>query len=420
MAWSTTAILLLFLALTHAGAMVYLGIDARVPQLLAPVALFLALAAGDRLARREGLSGWWRVAPSAVALFSVGLALLLASRFFDLSWDGQWYHQTAVYQMAHGWNPLRDPLREFSPDLQVWVRHYAKGPWYGAVALFETTGNIEAAKAATWLAFVAMFLAVLAAALDFGMRRATAGLVAALVSLNPVVVCELASYLVDGLMASYLACFVAALLRWIRRPSPLLLGIVLLSAVLCINAKLTGLVYVGCAVAAGGLYVLLWRRDLVLRYVLLHGLAILLGTVVLGYNPYVTNTVHWGNPFYPWSGSAAYPGFSDRANDPNERYETPGNMVGRSRLYRSVSRCSGAPEPSQFAAGTMRSSCGRSRPAGRTSRCTGSTDCASPASGRSSAGRFYSDSVCWDWLCSAAASRVKSRFSSQGRSSRPC
>jgi hypothetical protein len=334
MAWSTAATLLLFLTFTHVGAMVYLGIDASVPRLLAPVALLLALGAGDWLARREGLSGRWRMAPPAVALFSVGLALLLASLFFDLSWDGQWYHQTAVYQMAHGWNPLRDPLREFSPDLQVWVRHYAKGPWYVAVALFETTGAIEAAKAATWLAFAAMFLAVLASAIDARIRRAPAVLIATLVSLNPVVVCELASYLVDGLMASYLACFVAALFRWIRRPSPLLLVIVLLSAVLCINAKLTGLVYIVCAAAAGGLYVVLWRRDQLLRYVLLHGSAVLLGTVVLGYNPYVTNTVHWGNPFYPWSGSAAHPGFSDKANDPNERYETPGNMVGRSRLHR--------------------------------------------------------------------------------------
>jgi len=334
MAWSTAATLLLFPGLSHLGAMVCLGVGARVPPLLAPVALLLALAASDWLARQEGLTGRGRIAPPAFAFASVSLALFLASCFFDLSWDGQWYHQTAVYQMAHGWNPLCDPMHAFSPDLQDWVRHYAKGPWYAAVALFETTGNIEAAKAATWMALAAMFLAVFASALDSGIRRAPAALMAALVSLNPVVVCELASYLVDGLMACYLACFVAALFRWIRRPSRLLLVVVLVSAVLCINAKLTGLVYVGCAAAAAGFYVLLWRRDLLLRYVLIHAGAILLGTAIFGYNPYVTNTVHRGNPFYPWSGSAAYPGFNDSANDPNERYETPGNMVGRSRLFR--------------------------------------------------------------------------------------
>jgi hypothetical protein len=334
MAWSTAAILLLFLGFTHFGVMVCFGVGTRVSSLLAPVALLLALAVGDWLSRREGLSGRWRIAPPVFALSSVILSLFLASCFFDLSWDGQWYHQTAVYQMAHGWNPLREPMHTFSPDLQDWVRHYAKGPWYGALALFETTGQIEAAKAGTWLALVAMALSVFASALDFGLRRRTAALIATLVSFNPVVVCELASYLVDGLLASYLACFVAALFRWIRRPSPLLSVVVLAAAILCINAKLTGLVYVGCAAAAGGLYVLLWRRDFLTRYILIHVGAIMLGAVIFGYNPYVTNTVHRGNPFYPWSGSAAYPGFNDSAHDPNELYETPGNMVGRSRLFR--------------------------------------------------------------------------------------
>jgi hypothetical protein len=328
------ATVLLFLGLTHLGVMVCFGVGAAVPPLLAPAALLLALVGVDWLARRDGLGGRWRIAPPAFALATVALSLILASCFFDLSWDGQWYHQTAVYQMAHGWNPLRDPMRAFSPDLQDWVRHYAKGPWYVALALFETTGNIETAKAATWMAAVAMFLALFASALDFGLRRRSAALVATLVSLNPVVVCELASYLVDGFMAAFLACFVAALFRWIRRPSLLVMVVVLASAILCINAKLTGLVYVCFFAAAGGLYVLLRRRDLLIRYVLLQTSAALLGAVVFGFNPYVTNTVHRGNPFYPWSGSAAYPGFADRGNDPNERYETPANMVGRNRLFR--------------------------------------------------------------------------------------
>jgi hypothetical protein len=332
--WSAAATVLLFLGFTHLGVMLSFGVGAAVPALLAPAALLLASVAGDWLARREGLCGRWRIAPPAVALATVALSLFLASCFFDLSWDGQWYHQTAVYQMAHGWNPLRDPMHAFSLDLQDWVRHYAKGPWYVALALFETTGSIEVAKAATWTALAAMFLAVLAAALDFGLLRGSAVLIAMLVSLNPVVVCELASYLVDGQMAAFLTCFVAALFCWIRRSGPLLLVVALASAVLCINAKLTGLVYVCFFASAGGAYVLLRRRDLLVRYVLLQVSALLLGTIVLGYNPYVTNTVHRGNPFYPWSGSAAYPGFSDPANDPNERYETPHNLLSRNRAYR--------------------------------------------------------------------------------------
>jgi len=332
--WSVTAILLAFLFLTHLGVMLCFIASVRVSLFVAPIALLAALAVGDWLARREGLRGRWRIAPPAIMLLILALALCLAAAFFDMSWDGLWYHQTAVYQMAHGWNPLRDPMHDFTPHLQDWVRYYAKGPWYTALTLFETTQHIEWAKAGTWLALAAMFFAVFAAALDFGMRRRAAVVIAALVSLNPVVTCELASYLVDGIMISCLACYVAALFRWFQRPSWMLVWIVIISAILCINAKLTGLVYLCFFCAASGLYALLKRRDRLVRLAAIQLAAILLGTAVFGFNPYVTNTMHRGNPFYPWSGSAAHPSFAQRGRDPNELYETPKNMVGRNRFFR--------------------------------------------------------------------------------------
>jgi len=346
--WSVAAILLSFFGLTHLGVMLCFCLGARVPPFLAPVALLASLVIVDGLARGEGRRGRWRIAAPAVALAVAALALRLASAFFDMSWDGLWYHQTAVYQMSHGWNPLRDPQHNFAPHLQDWVRYYAKGPWYIALALFEMTHRIEWAKAAPWMGLAATFLAVFAAGLDFGRRRLTAVLIAALVALNPVVTCQLASYLVDGLMISFLACFVAASLRGFLRPSALMNWIALASAVLCINAKQTGLVYLCFFVAAGGLYVLLKRRDLLGRFVLVQSGAILLGAVLFGFNPYVTNTVHRGNPFYPWLGSAAHPSFAQRGQDPNELYETPKNMVGRSRLVRLSYALFSHPGPQTF------------------------------------------------------------------------
>ena len=56
--------------------------------------------------------------------------------------------------------------------------------------------------------------------------------------------------------------------------------------------------------------------------------------LVLGYNPYVTNTVHRGHPFYPVQGSAEHPGLADQGKDPIELYETPRNMMGRNRFLR--------------------------------------------------------------------------------------
>ncbi len=332
--WSVTAILLTFLCLTHLGVLLCFSVGARVSPFVAPAALLLSLVVGRWLAQKEGWRGRWRIAPPALALVLVGIALFLAASFFDFGWDGLWYHQTAVYQMSHGWNPLRDPMHSFVPHLQDWVRHYSKGPWYVALALFETTHNIELAKAGTWIALAAMFLATFAASIDFGMQRRAAIVIAALVSLNPVAVCESASYLVDGLMVSFLACFVAATFCWFRRPSLLIHGVLIASAILCINAKLTGLVYLCFACAAAGIYALLRRRDVWIRCAILQLACVLLGSAVFGFNPYVTNTVHRGNPFYPWLGTAAHPSFSQRGQDPGELYETPKNLIGRNRLVR--------------------------------------------------------------------------------------
>jgi len=346
--WSGAAILLGFFCFAQLGALLSFSAGWRVSPWVAPAALLLAMAAGDWLARREGLRGWARIAPPAVALAVAGVSLCLAAAFFDLSWDGLWYHQTAIYQMAHGWNPLRDPMHEFPRHLQDAVRHYAKGTWYVALTLFETTGKIEWAKAGPWMALGAMFLAVFAAAIDCGARRRTAATIAALVSLNPVVVCQLASYLVDGIAISCLACFVAAQFRCLRRPSLLVYAVAILSAICSIDAKLTGLVYLCFFSAAGGLYVLIARRDLLKRYVAIQLAAIFLGVAVFGFNPYVTNAVHRGHPFYPWLGTAAYPGLSQRGQDPAERYETPRNMMGRNRFVRFAYGIFGRPGSQPF------------------------------------------------------------------------
>jgi len=346
--WSTAAILLAFFLLAQLGVLLSFSAGWRVSPFVAPAALLLSLAGGDWLARREGLRGRLRIAPPAIALAVLGGALLLSAAFFDLSWDGLWYHQTAVYQMANGWNPLRDPLHLFRPTVQDSLRHYAKGPWYVSLALFKTIPNIEWAKPAPWMALVAAFFAIAAVLLDFGMRRRAAAVIAAMVSLNPVAVCQLASYLVDGLLISFLACYVAAVARSFRRPSLLVHAVALTSTVLCINTKSSGLVYLCFFCAAGGLYLLIRQRRLLLRYAALQLASITLATGVFGFNPYVTNTVHRGHPFYPWMGTAAHPGYNQPGRDPVERYETPRNMVGRNRFVRFAYGVFGRPGSQPF------------------------------------------------------------------------
>src|SRR6202042_3049991 len=128
-------------------------------------------------------------------------------------WDGQWYHQTGIYALAKDWNALTDPLRPFTevPNTELWVRHYPKGPWYVAGAIFDTTGQIELGKCVNVIAWAAMGLATLAAALDYGLRTSRAAAIAVVVAMNPAVISEITTYMVDGVMMSYLAVVAATI-----------------------------------------------------------------------------------------------------------------------------------------------------------------------------------------------------------------
>jgi hypothetical protein len=332
--WTIAAMVLGFLALVHVGVLLcFLTTVAALP-LVAPTALAAAVWMGDHLGRREGLRGrdrWW---PVGSVLGMTFLAVGISAAFYDLSWDGQWYHQNAIYGMIQGWNPLFEPMRAFAGHNELWIRHYAKGPWYIGTAMAALTGQIEAGKFQTWLAMGAVFAAVVAACLDGGLRRTRALALGCVVALNPVAISEVLSFLVDGLMVCYLACYVAALFGGFRRASPLIVFVGAASAVCSINTKFTGLVFLCMICAGAGLYLLVSRRDLFWRFVGLNLGAIGLGTIVLGFNPYVTNAIHRSHPFYPLAGSRAFPSLAEQGEDPIETGETPPNMKGRPRLVR--------------------------------------------------------------------------------------
>jgi hypothetical protein len=329
--WITAAILAGFMCLTQLGVMLSLLVGRWGMAGVAPVALILALMLGELLGRQMKLTGRQRIWPPVLALGVMAAGLLMSAFYFDLSWDGQWYHQWGIYLIADDWNPLTEPMRDFTPQLHTSVRHFPKGPWYMAAAIYEATGNFEAGKCPAVLSWVTMGLAVFAAGLEWGLKRRAAVAIALVVALNPVVMSELTTYLVDGIMVAFLTVVVAALFSVFLRPQPVVMWVGCMATILCVNAKFTGPVFLAFVFAAGGLWCLLRRRTWALAYTGWVALALVLGTVVFGYNPYVTNTIYKHQPFYPILGSTDPVSVK---GDNNERWETPKNMMGRSRWVR--------------------------------------------------------------------------------------
>jgi hypothetical protein len=330
--WVTCASVAAFLCFLQLGAMASLLAGRAGFALIAPTALTAALSGAYWLARREGLQGsmcWWPIGLTVILLAS---SLLLSAFFYDLSWDGQWYHQTGIILIAHDWNPLSQPMRTFTGiqfHSQLWLRHYAKGPWYTAATIFAATNRIELGKCINWLTLMVAFLGTLAACLSGGLRRSRALAIATVAAINPVVISELTTYMVDGLMASSLVLTIAATITALRHPRPAVLATAVAASIVCINSKFTGLIYLCFLLAAIGLWCLFAARRSLSRLAFLSVGTLVLGACLWGYNPYITNTLYRHQPFYPILGSANYPSLAQQGNDGNERFETPKNMVGR-------------------------------------------------------------------------------------------
>ncbi len=245
---------------------------------------------------------------SAIALLAtVAVALLLSWLVVDTQFDSQRYHAAGVEALLRGWNPYADP--PITGPTSTWTNHYPKGTWMMAAAVIEATGRYETGKAVNLILAVAAWSVYAAWLLQFGFIRPAALALATLLIANPIVVTQMFSLYVDGALATavmaFLACAVLALAGGTAWPA-LATGACL--ALLLPSFKFTGIFFGGAVLCAVAVIALIdgRHRRAVLPIALLAS-ALLLGTVVLAFNPYVTNWIVAGHPLHPVLGAAAMP-----------------------------------------------------------------------------------------------------------------
>lgn len=225
--------------------------------------------------------------------------LFLSGSVYDVSGDGQFYHQEAVIQIAHGWNPVYEVL-SYPKEASEFINPYTKAPWINAAALYRATGWIEQGKVFNFLLIFASFFLSLAAFLS--LRRIKGYMVpilSFLAAFNPISICQVFTYYVDGQLASLIICFAAAACLMFTRRNRLVEFAFFMIVVLAINVKLTAVGYLFFFIAGVSL-LLFFKKDRkhCMDFVSLSLLAFLVGIFVYGYNPFITNTLKAGNPFY--------------------------------------------------------------------------------------------------------------------------
>ena len=229
----------------------------------------------------------------AIMLFSI----LIASYFYDVTWEGQKYHQYAIYHLAHGWNPFKAEIGYIYPDV------YSKGPWLYAASICKFTGNIESGKAFNF-AFILGSFCVIYVALVKIIKTNYALIISLIAALNPVSIYQSLGFYIDGQLSSLLLTIVSLLFMVTRSTSRvyknLYLFVIFMAIILLVNVKFTGLVYSIVFSSLLALYLFVFcERYVFFQFVLTVFAAIVIGVSLVGYNPYITNTLNYQHPFYP-------------------------------------------------------------------------------------------------------------------------
>lgn len=276
--------------------------------------LFLALAATVAIlwyatkvyfSERHALYFGISLLASTVVFF---IFLWVSGSFYDLSYDGQTYHQEGILRLAQGWNPFYDkPLGDQGVPYAIWIDHYAKASETIAAALYAVTGSIELSKVFNFLLIAAsFFLSFSALAAILPRRRGLAVLFAFMLACNPVSIYQSLSFYVDGQLGSLLICLTAlGVLIYFRPKWPVIIAYAL-CITLAVNNKFTALAYAG--ILCFGLVLALYvtqKHGILKKMLIVMTASALIGVALLGFNPYVTNMMKYKNPFYPLAGEDA-------------------------------------------------------------------------------------------------------------------
>ena len=273
------------------------------------------------------------------------LCLIPTALVSDTSHDGQTYHQAAVYLFHSGWNffaPRAEDiafLNNLHPDFATPLMHYPKFPWIIAGTFAEMTGHIEAGKALTLFLLITSGLISFVAARAYSLSKFSSALLSFALSLNPVILCQVWTFYIDGILAAIILIILSSAALFLRTNSLSWLWIVALGIILLLNTKFTALLFVASFVSGFGLLLLLLQKQHIVFIAVFSVLVTAFGLLLFGYHPYVTNLRDTGNPIYPAIGYSPLNATPDTAMWPGVKLldgQQPQVLAGRAGPIKAV------------------------------------------------------------------------------------
>ena len=260
-----------------------------------PIGLYLAIFVVFMFLYIEKQSGRMY----GIFLCLVVMVFALATYMHDFSYDGQWYHMQAIKALAEGWNFYYEP----NFDKSIWIMCYAKATWVFGALLYAVTGSLLTAKGYHFLMLIsnsALAYSILSS-LNIKYKKIFTFLIVA----NPVTLSMMFSTYLDDLVyeLGISLFFVYYIYRHQNKfkINKTFLWICML-AITCtlVNIKFTAVAYAAtiwfCIVCDYG-----YNKRLLNFVKKVFAIAVI-SVLLIGFNPYVTNYIAHGHPFYPLQG----------------------------------------------------------------------------------------------------------------------
>jgi hypothetical protein len=264
-----------------------------------------------------------------VVVVLMAAAHIAAITVYDFSYDGLWYHQDAVILLKDGWNPNTHMLSLKETSLSdLYLNHYPKATWIIEATYYSIfPGQLESAKVLNfYLLFASFFMSLAVIRSMIGKGWFISIVFAAFIALNPVVICQLFTFYVDGVVGSSITCIVCLMLLLLtEKGNKLQFHIYLaLALVFMVNIKFTSLVY-ACVLMAGYVVYSFFFRVAWVKQTIFYAGVFIIGVLVLGYSTYVRNTVQNGHPFYPLMGE-------NNIGEQVAKVTMPANFIDKNRF----------------------------------------------------------------------------------------
>ena len=274
--------------------------------LLLPLAVVAALTLYGLVQKKEEMT----VRVGELAL--IGICFLAAVIVFGCIVGGVWeyslwgrgFYCEAIVKMADGWNPIY----EGNSGVSEIVYRSSKASWSVAAALYAFLGHFEMAKSLTLLFMVPTSILGYFTFKKLCGRTKLAAIATLLLVLNPIALSQMFSFYDDAVLLYAVSCFL--FLGYLIFDEGYLRGDYLLTMaalwIFILHLQYTGLkTAVVLLVALVALVGALFGKS-ALKWLLPHLTATLvMGFVIVGFNPFVQNLLDVGNPFSAYMGSHA-------------------------------------------------------------------------------------------------------------------